>query len=344
MSSTQNVAEILLNLAKDISISGNEKRFTDKIKSYFANEEMNCDALNSLRVQTYGTGKFKFLLDAHIDQIGLIVTDITENGFIKVASIGGVDSRILSSCDVLIKSRGKDYKGVVSSIPPHLSERKEGTASEVSDLLIDIGLSKTEAEKVVRRGDVVAFNYPCEKLINEKVVSASLDNKVGVTVLIRVYQILKEMKADADVTFVFSSQEELGLRGAKCASFNQDADEAIVVDVSFSTAPDVNNVDGKDMGKGPLICVSPIIDKKISDNMISVSEEKRIPYQIEVCSKSTGTNADVVSVSNYGIKTSLVSVPIRNMHTFSEVVSLEDIELSAKLIAEYILKKVKEHD
>ena len=84
--------------------------------------------------------------------------------------------------------------------------------------------------------------------------------------------------------------------------------------------------------------------KKISDNMISVSEEKQIPYQIEVCSKSTGTNADVVSVSNYGIKTGLVSVPIRNMHTFSEVVSLEDIELSAKLIAEYILKKVKEHD
>lgn len=342
MSITQKVEEILFNLAKDISISGNEKFFTDKIKSYFENEETNCDALNSLRVHTSGTGKFKILLDAHIDQIGLIVTDITENGFLKVGAVGGVDSRILSSCDVLIKTKEKEYNGVVASIPPHLCDRKEDSASDISELLIDVGMSKTEAEKNIRRGDIVSFNYPCDKLLNDKVVSSSLDNKVGVTVLIRVYQILKEMKVDADVTFMFSSQEELGLRGAKCASFNQDVDEAIVVDVSFATSPDVNKIDGKEMGKGPLICVSPVIERKISDFLICVSEEKQIPYQIEVCGKSTGTNADTVSISNHGIRTGLVSVPIRNMHTFSEVVSLEDIELSAKLISEYILKRTKE--
>ena len=262
----------------------------------------------------------------------------------KVGAVGGIDIRTLAATDVVITNEKGKFFGVVTSIPPHLSGKNDGEAAEVADILIDVGMTKQQAAEKISRGDFVSFNYKLDKLANDRIVGASLDNKAGAAVLIRVYQLLKESCPKADAIYLFSSQEEAGLRGAKAASFGVSADEAIVVDVSFATAPGVDRLHAGEIGKGPMVCISPIIDKKVSDGLIETATKSGIAFQKEICSSTTGTNADVISLSGNGIRTGLVSVPLRNMHTFSETISLQDVELSACLIAEYIKGRVKSDD
>lgn len=342
MKQTEKVREILFNIADITSISSDEKRAEPIISSYFE-EGAVIDALNSVKITTNSQNGYHFVIDAHIDQIGMIVTDITESGFLKVSNVGGIDIRTLAACDVIINTKSGEYFGVVTSVPPHLSEQDEDCAIETKNIMIDVGMDKEKCQSVISPGDLVSFSYKSVSLANNCVLSASLDNKAGAAVIIRVHQILDERKVKAFVTYLFSSQEELGMRGAKPSLHNCVPDEAIVVDVSFAQAPDVGKEHAKLMGKGPMICISPSIDRKMSDLFISTAKESKIPFQLEVCEGLTGTNADVISVSGGGIKTGLISVPLRNMHTYSEVVCLDDIENTAQLIANYIENKVKEN-
>lgn len=338
---TQNTEKILSILTSINSVSGDENRMFEAIDSFF-DEDACCDSMNSVIVHTQkGVSKKRFLLDAHLDQIGFVVTDITEHGFVKVGAVGGIDKRTLCATDVVIHADNEDVFGVVTSVPPHLSGKNDGEAAEITDILIDVAMSKSDAEKVISKGDIATFNYRFLRLNNDCVTAPSLDNKAGVAVLIRSYQLLKEECPEACVSYLFSSQEEVGMRGSCCACFGIEADESIVVDVSFATAPNVDKTHAGELKSGPMICVSPVIDKKISDGLIECAKENRIAYQTEICSNATGTNADVISLSGCGIKTGLVSVPLRNMHTFSEVISLSDVELSARLIAEYVKRRVR---
>ncbi|MBQ7581160.1 MAG: M42 family peptidase [Clostridia bacterium] len=343
MKDLSDVTKILSALTSVAAVSGEEYKLFDAIGSFFE-EKSERDALNSVIFETNGDAEVSFLLDAHIDQIGFVVTDITEGGFVKVGAVGGIDARTLCATDVMIHAEGGDVFGVVTSVPPHLSGKNEGEAAEVTDIMIDIGMDKDNAEKAVSRGDTVSFRYECRDLLNDRIVSPSLDNRAGAAVLIRVYQLLKSACPAAKVRYQFSSQEEAGMRGAKPASFGVKADEAIVVDVSFSTAPNVDKLHAGELGKGPMICISPVVEKSISDGLINVAKLNNIDFQTEICSGGTGTNADVISISGMGIKTGLVSVPLRNMHTFSEVIYKGDVELCAQLIAEYIKRRVCSDD
>ena len=131
--------------------------------------------------------------------------------------------------------------------------------------------------------------------------------------------------------------EELGLRGARTSAFSVFPDEAIAVDVSFAAAPDVSKDSAKEMGKGAMIGISPTLDKALTNKLFKIAKENNIPYQTEVMSSATGTNADVISLTKSGIRTGLVSIPIRNMHTPSEVVSLDDIKNTSEILEKYIL-------
>lgn len=342
MKQLEKVCDILHGIADVTSISSDENKMQSVISSFF-DEDVLVDTLNCIKISTNSDSDYHFLIDAHIDQIGMIVTDITESGFIKVSNVGGIDVRTLSACDVTIHAKDGDYFGVVTSVPPHLSEEKNNCVADIKDIMIDVGMDKEKCENAISPGDLVSFSYTASNLANNCVLLPALDNKAGTTVIIRVYQILKERKVKAVVTYLFSAQEELGMRGAKPSLYNQNVNEAIVVDVSFAQAPDVGREHAKQIGKGPMICVSPSIDREMSNMFISTAKKYEIPYQIEVCEGLTGTNADVISVSGNGIKTGLISVPLRNMHTYSEVVCLDDIENTAQLIAEYIENRVKEN-
>lgn len=330
------VSELCLKLASLEGVSGDERAACEEAGKLLSKYmPVTRDRMNNLIGKMSGKGK-KFLLDAHIDRIGLIVRGVNEKGFVLVDKCGGVDPRTLIGSEVTVYGKEKLF-GVVCSVPPHL-RGDDDTLPEITKMAIDIGYPKEKAEKLVSPGDRIIVKGVQAKLLGNKIASPALDDRAGAAVLIRTVEILKENGFDGDLTVMLSSQEEVGCRGAVTGAFSNQADEAIVVDVTFATQPGVSSEDAGKLGKGGLIGFSPVLDREMSLKLTQTAEKHSLPYGREVMGRSTGTNADSISKSARGIKTGMVSVPIRNMHTSVEVVDIDDIELSAKLIAYYILE------
>lgn len=328
--------ELCLKLASFEGVSGDEKSACDAIGEILSQYmQVSRDKMNNLLGKIDGKGK-KFLLDAHIDRIGLIVRGVNEKGFVLFDKCGGVDPRTLIGSEVTVYGKEKLF-GVVCSVPPHLTG-DDDTLPEITKMAIDIGYTKEEAEKLVFPGDRIIVGGVQAKLYNNKIASPALDDRAGVAVLVKTVELLKENGFDGDLTVLLSSQEEVGCRGAVTGAFSNQADEAIVVDVTFATQPGVTGEDGGELGKGGVIGFSPVLDREMSLKLVETAEKHNLPYGREVMGRSTGTNADSISVSANGIKTGMVSVPLRNMHTSVEVIDTDDVENSAKLIAYYILE------
>lgn len=278
------------------------------------------------------------LLDAHIDRIGFIVTDITSKGFLKVDKCGGIDYRTVQGCGVKIHGR-EELKGVVCCLPPHLSDGKEDTAISADKVYIDTGLNSERVKELVSIGDTVSFIEEPAMLLNNKITAPALDNRAGVAAVIKTARLLKGRDCPFKVAALLSSQEETYQLGAKTGAYKIDADESIVIDVSFASQPGINDqYSNIELSKGPMLCVSPVLSRNMYNRLKFISEEINIPYQNEVCSGLTGTNADSIAVSKSGVKTALVSIPEKNMHTQAEIVDIQDIENTAKLITEYIVR------
>ncbi|WP_303823619.1 M20/M25/M40 family metallo-hydrolase [Ruminococcus flavefaciens] len=288
------------------------------------------------------TGKFgdhreglpSLVLDAHIDQVGFAVTYITDDGFIKIGNIGGIDRRLLPAQPVVIHG-SRDIKGVICSVPPHLTNGGSEVL-EMDDAAIDTGLTKDELEKTVSAGDTVTFDVACRDLIGNRITGGALDDRCGVASILYTLELLKGCSTAYNVTVIFSTQEEVGERGAKIGAFAIDPDIAIAVDVSFAYAVGEDESKCGCLGKGPMIGISPSLSREISDGLIETAKNSDIPYQTEVMSGLTSTNADRYSVNRCGAKTCTVSIPLRNMHTPAEVIDLSDVEMTAKLLAEFI--------
>ena len=288
------------------------------------------------------TGKFgvhreglpSLLLDAHIDQIGFAVTYITDDGFIKVGNIGGIDRRLLPAQPVVVHG-SRDIKGVICSVPPHLTSGGSEVL-EMDDVAIDTGLTKEELEKLVSLGDSVTFDVTCRDLIGSRITGGALDDRCGVASILYALELLKGSDLAYNVTVLFSTQEEVGERGAKIGAFEINPDIALAVDVSFAYAIGEEESKCGYLGKGPMIGISPSLSREISEELINTAKSADIPYQIEVMSGLTGTNADRFSVNRCGAKACTVSIPLRNMHTPVEVIDLTDVEQTAKLLAAYI--------
>lgn len=276
-----------------------------------------------------------FLLDAHIDRIGLVVTAVTEEGFVKVGACGGIDARTLDAAEVIIYGT-KPVFGVVSAIPPHLTKSGENKASDISDIVIDVGMDKETVEKYITPSDRVLVSPSFNKLLGSRVSGTALDDRAGVVCLLLACKMLKDKGKLPNITVVFSVCEETNGSGAKTSSFKAAADEAIAVDVSFALQPGVSAEESGELSKGPMVGFSSTLDFKMSKDLVSVAERKEIPYQKEIMGSKTGTNADGIGVSGEGVRMGLVSIPLRNMHTQAEVVDIQDVVNTAKLISEYI--------
>ena len=296
------------------------------------------DALGSVTGRKEGKGPH-ILLDAHLDQIGLIVTAIDDSGFLKFAKCGGADRRVLAAAEVTVHGRENIF-GVVTSTPPHLAKPDDATkALPFDEMAIDIGMKKEEAEKLVSLGDRVTFNGKYLPLLGNRVSSPSIDDRAGVAAVLRCLEILEEKGVDCNLSVMFSVQEETGGSGAQTSAFTAKADEAIAVDVSFASAPSVSSEKYASLGKGTMIGFAPSLDYKMSRTLESIAKRENIPYQPEVMGGKTGTNCDEIQVSGRGVRTALLSVPLRNMHTACEVCDLDDIENTARLMAEYITER-----
>ena len=258
-----------------------------------------------------GESNYTLMLEAHIDEVGFVVTHIDNQGFLTVKNCGGIDLRALPSRTVKIHGK-QDVIGVFCATPPHLGGPKE--YDDISLLKMDSLLGE-KAKDIISVGDFVTFNQKTSTLYGSRITGKSLDNRAGVVCLLALAKRLSGKKLPFNVVFALSDQEELGCRGAKTTAFDISPNEAVVLDVSFADGPDVPSKDCGKLSGGAMIGMSPILDKTISKKLVSIAQENSLPYQTEVMGGRTGTNGDVISVSKSGVKTALVSIPLRNMHS-----------------------------
>lgn len=329
--------KMIIELSQANGTPGLEKEIADRIAGFLPDGmTVENDNNNNVIATFNGRGK-AYLLDAHADRIGLIVTAVTDGGFLRVAKCGGMDARVLAAQDVTVWGKEPVY-GVITSTPPHLVTSDDaGKAKDFDDILVDTGLSKEEAEKLIAPGDRITVKSPVSELMDNRISCSALDDRAGCAVIIRAAQLIIEHGDAPTLRLLFSAQEETGGTGAVTGSFGIDADECISVDVSFAAAPDMPSKKCGKLDKGPMIGFSPVLSYEISRKLEKTAKDNDIPYQAEIMSDATGTNADHIALSRCGIRTGLVSIPLRNMHTAVEVISVQDVENCAQLIAKYII-------
>lgn len=335
----ENTLELLKKLTSTVGVSGEEENIVKLLTKMLSKYgKVSVDSMNNVFC-TFGEG-YHFLLDAHLDEIGMIVTDITDDGFIKVNRCGGIDRRMLLGYEVSVWGK-EEVKGIISTLPPHLQTADdEKKVPEFKDISIDVGMCKSEIEKLVSLGDKVTFKRNFTPLLNSQLSASCLDDRAGVASILLCLDRLK--KFPCKVTVMFSTQEELGTRGAKIGAYSKGVDEFISVDVSFAFTPNCDKADCGEIGKGAMIGFSPILNKNISKELVNIAEKNNIPFQCEIMSGSTGTNADVLTLCESGIKGALISIPEKYMHQPCEVVDINDIESVSNLICAYISEKAGE--
>lgn len=305
----------------------------DMLKKYCPDAEIRNGSVIG-RFGEFRSGLPSLVLDAHIDQIGMIVTHITDEGFIKMQNLGGIDRRLLPAQPVVIHGK-QDLPGVICSVPPHLSSGDSKVIS-FDEAAVDTGMTREELEKLVSLGDTITFDVKCRGLIGSRITSGALDDRCGAAAILYALELLNGCTAAYNVTVIFSVQEELGERGAKIGAYELNPDIAIAVDVSFAYAKSEDENKCGYLGKGPMIGISPSLDRELSNELINTAKTSEIPFQTEVMNGLTSTNADQYSVSRCGSRTCTVSIPLRNMHTPAEVIDIKDVELTAQLLAEFI--------
>jgi endoglucanase len=300
------------------------------------------DALGNRIATLNPPGAPVLMLAGHMDELGLIITYINKDGYLYFDTIGGHDRTVISGRRVIIQTASGPLKGVTGKRAIHLmDEADRKKVPEIHEIWIDIGVrSKKEALKRVAIGDVATYDHELE-LINGSVATArAFDNKVGAYIvgetLIRLARETK--KPAARVVAVATSQEEIGTRGATIAAYAVNPHIAIAVDVGHATDhPDCDNrkYGETKLGGGPIICRGANINPKVYQRLLAAAKKAKIPFQFEADPRPTGTDARAIQMGRGGVATGLISVPLRYMHTPSEVVDLEDVERCVQLLVTF---------
>ncbi len=281
----------------------------------------------------------RLLVMGHIDEIGLIVTHIDDDGYLWFREVGGWDAQILVGQRVVLDTSDGSVAGVVGKKPIHLlrdEERKK--VAQIRDLHIDIGARDGEqARGLVRVGDVAVIDAQPIELPNGRLTARALDNRLGSFVALEAARLIAEAGgAQWEVAAVAAAQEETTFGGSRTSAFALEPDAAIVVDVTHATdAPgiDVKEAGKHELGSGPVITRGSTLNNAVFELLFKAGEAEKIPFTVEASGRATGTDADAVHLSRGGIPTGLVSIPIRYMHSPVELVQLDDVLASARLIA-----------
>ena len=326
-----NLKELLFELSNAVGI-GHQKEVFDIAKKYLSNFCKVSETDNYLIAKIDNNSNYTIMLEAHIDEVGMIVTDISQDGFISVSPVGSLDGRFLPSSPV--KILGKELvSATFTSIPPHLS--KEDGCPSFDNCYIDTG--RKDIGEIISLGDIAVFDAKPIWISDNRITSKALDNRAGVAAVISAGERLAKANCPVNVVLLFPMGEELGLRGARVATFGLDIDESISVDVSFGDCPDVSESKTAKLGSGAMIGVSPVLSRNAYKKLKATAEDKKLPHTLEVMGGNTSTDADIITLSGSGIPSGLVSIPLRNMHTPVEVADLRDVEATASLLYEYVL-------
>jgi putative aminopeptidase FrvX len=289
-------------------------------------------------------GARRLLVMGHIDEIGLIVTHIDDDGYLWFGPVGGWDAQILVGQRVAVNTRGGRVLGVVGKKPIHLlrdEDRKK--VAEVRDLHIDIGASDgADARERVRIGDVAVIDADPAELPNGRLTSRALDNRLGSFVALEAARLVAEKGGAAwELAAVAVAQEEITFGGSSTSAFSLEPDAAIVVDVTHATdAPgiEIKEIGKHELGSGPVLSRGSTLHPELFELLHETAEREQIPFTVEATARATGTDADAVHLSRGGVPTALVSIPIRYMHSPVELVQLDDVHACARLIAAAALR------
>ena len=294
-------------------------------------DEVSIDRMgNVLGVRRSKTpGAPKLLLDAHLDEIGLIVTGV-EDGFLRFRSIGGVDPRMLPGRELMVLT-DPPLRGLVAC-PAGGDEDK---SVPLNELYVDVGLSQEEAERAVPVGTPMVYRAGCFPLGEEQMCGKSMDDRACFVTLLRAAELLRDRELDVELHIMGSTREEVSGAGAVVGTWAVAPDFCVAVDVTHGKTPDGPADKTFALGGGPAIGVGPNMTRWMTERMIAKAREHSIPYQLEIMSGHTGTNGWEMQISREGVATSVLSLPLKYMHTPVETLSLADMEGVAQLLAAF---------
>jgi len=339
--------ELLFKLSNLNAVSGSEyllkNTLSDAFKDYV--DDIDEGNLGDFIAHKKGSsdGKFKIMIAAHADEVGLLVTGIDERGFIHFNEVAGIDPKTLPAQEVIIHGK-RDVYGVIGAKPPHvLSSDDMKKAVKIEDMVIDTGLDKDEVLKLITIGDFITIKREAKNLLGNFMTGKALDDRSGIAILYECARELQKMNHYADVYFVSSVMEETGCGGVSTSTYKINPQIGIAVDVTFGdTYLDDDDVDG-DCGKGIPIYVGPNLHPKLTEKLIEVAKENNIPHSISVSPGATGTDAWEMQIQREGVPTLLISLPLKYMHTSTEVIDYRDVKTAGKLLAQFI-SEIKDGD
>ncbi|MDR0347485.1 MAG: M20/M25/M40 family metallo-hydrolase [Coriobacteriales bacterium] len=345
----KNDLEFLRELTEAPSPSGYEVPAADLLRARVSKsaDHVETNVLGSVHATLRGHGAGPSVMIAgHIDEIGLMVKYIDDEGFISFDAIGGVDAAILPGTRVNVYGTGGGkttlLRGVMGRKPIHLidaDERKNVT--KIDKLFIDIGLSGEEAKKCIRIGDPITYGVGFETYGDGFAVARAFDDKLGVWIAVRVLEEVKKAGGAAgDLIAAGTVQEEIGLRGGVTSAYGVDPVIGISAEVGHAT--DYPGIERSKFGeakcgKGPLIARGPNINPVLFERLVAAAEKVEAPYQIGPEARATGTDANAIQLSRGGKVAGLISIPLRYMHTPTEVLKLEDLDAAVKILTRFVL-------
>ena len=332
----ENTISYLSNLH---GISGFEENIAKSVCELFKPyvDEVSIDALGSViaHKKSKNPNAKKVMLDAHADEIGLMVTKIDEKGFLKFTSVGGIDERILPSLEVVVHAK-EDIPGIIGIKPVHLQSEDESKKTlKMDELAIDVGMNMEKACELICPGDAVSFKQEALPLLNSQMSGKSFDDRASICAILYAAQNLYNKELDVDVYYVISTFEETNLAGAKCAAYTIEPDYALVIDVTHAKTPD-NTECRFSVGGGVAYSVGPNVCAPLSKLIKTIADKNNIDALKEVDGGSSGTNAWAVQISQNGVATAVLSLPLKYMHTPTEVISSDDVIAAGKIACDFV--------
>ena len=281
-------------------------------------------------------GAPKLLLDAHIDQIGFLVTQITDEGFLRFMGMG-VDQRMLPGSELLIKTRkGQKLLGIVAATPPHLQKPGDQAKSiPIEEMVVDTGMTGEQAKKVFNVGDYMTFWGDTFELQGDVLCGKAMDDRACFACILHAMELLQDKPLAVDLIVVGSTKEEVGLDGGRDVAWRTKPDYAIAIDVTHGKTGDSAHQVQTEMGQGPSITIGANSLPAMARKAMEIARAKEIPYQVSAAGAATGTNAWFMQITGEGVATLVLSLPLKYMHSPVEVLRMSDVENVGKLVAEY---------
>jgi endoglucanase len=341
----------LKNLLQTPSPSGYERPIQDVVRSWARTyaDEVRTDRHGNVIAALHPGGQPRLMLAGHCDQIALMVQHIDEHGFLYVQPMGGWDVQILLGQNLTVWTKSGPVAGVIARKAPHLLTNDErNKVPQFTDLWIDIGAKdRKDAEAVINPGDTATIALGYRELRNGLVSAPGLDDKVGVWTVMEALRLLHGKPLQASVYCVSTVQEELGLRGATTSAYGIHPTVGIAVDVCHASDTPGNEkkqLGDTRLGNGPVVFRGPNINPRVFERLEEAANSREIPVQVRGAPRATGTDANAIQLSRDGVAAGLVGIPNRYMHSPVEVVSLDDLEQAARLLAEFCLKVTPQVD